>query len=98
MNCATITNENSYSIFQYGNTVIKFKAPYSLEYYDAIKEWDDGYIVLMAKYRHNTELEEEYIDLKPILDNLYIDAEEFLRPIKEVVVKSNSDVKKLSGN
>lgn len=30
------------------------------------------------------ELEEEYIDLIPILKNLYIDAAHFLKPIKEV--------------
>ena len=40
-----------------------------------------------AKYRHNTECEEEYIDLVPILENLYISPEMFLKPIKEVKVE-----------
>ena len=44
-----------------------FIAPYSLEYYTEVKEWDKGYLVIMAKYKHNKELEEEYIDLVPIL-------------------------------
>lgn len=43
-------------------------------------------MVVMAKYQHNQEPEEEYIDLVPILKNLYIDASQFLKPIKEVSV------------
>ena len=41
-------------------------------------------LVVKAKYRHNAEPEEEYIDLKPILDGLYIDYDSFLKPIKSV--------------
>lgn len=41
-------------------------------------------MVVMVKYRHNQEPEEEYIDLLPILKNLYIDVPQFLKPIKEV--------------
>ena len=40
----------------------------------------------MAKYSHNPQLEEEYIDLLPILNGLYINGQEFLKPIKEVMV------------
>ena len=39
----------------------------------------------MAKYIHNDK-EEEYIDLVPILEKLYFDAEAFLAPIKKVRV------------
>ena len=39
---------------------------------------------MMAKYRHNHEPEEEYIDLLPILEDLYIDPKTFLDPITEV--------------
>ena len=42
----------------------------------------------MAKYIHNDESEEEYIDLVPILEKLYISPEDFLKPIKEVKVKN----------
>ena len=38
----------------------------------------------MAKYKHNKDLEEEYIDLVPILQKQYFDADEFLRPIERV--------------
>ena len=57
---------------------------YSLEHYSAVKKWENGYLVVMAKYRHNKTDEEEYIDLVPILENLYIDADNFLKQIKEV--------------
>lgn len=40
-------------------------------------------MVVMEKYQHNKE-PEEYIDLVPILRNLYIDDSSFLKPIKEV--------------
>ena len=74
------------SVFSFGNHVIRFKAPYSLERYTSVKEWDNGYLVVMAKYRHNSQPEEEYIDLLPILNRLYINGQEFLKPIKEVAI------------
>ncbi len=88
MEYAMLSNDGQYTIFQFGRDIIRFKAPYSLEYYSAIKEWDHGYLVVMAKYRHNSEPEEEYIDMAPILENLYFDAEAFLDPIKEVRVQN----------
>lgn len=81
---ATLGYEGPFSVFSFGNKTVRFKAPYSLEKYTAVKHWDDGYLVVMAKYRHHAEPEEEYIDLNPILNNLYINAKEFLGPIKEV--------------
>lgn len=81
---AYLSNDRGMIKFQYEQRVIRFRAPYSLEYFTAIKEWDNGYMVVMAKYQHNQEPEEEYIDLVPILKNLYIDALQFLKPIKEV--------------
>lgn len=83
---AILSNEKNYTKFQFGNHVIRFVAPYSLEYYTEVKEWNNGYLVVMAKYKHNEKLEEEYIDLIPILKNLYFDPETFLAPIKEVRV------------
>ena len=40
----------------------------------------------MAKYRNHLEPEEEYIDLVPILQNLYFDVDETLSKIKEVKI------------
>ena len=81
---AILSSENNYTIFQFDNHIIRFKAPYSLERYTKIKEWDQGYLVAMAKYIHNEQEEEEYIDLIPILKNLYFDPDEFLKPIEKV--------------
>lgn len=83
---ATLGNAAGFSVFSFGNHVIRFKAPYSLERYTSVKEWDNGYLVVMAKYRHNSQPEEEYIDLLPILNRLYINGQEFLKPIKGVAI------------
>ncbi|MCM1284395.1 MAG: hypothetical protein NC180_12135, partial [Muribaculaceae bacterium] len=60
---------------------------YSLERYTEVKEWKNGYLVVMAKYAHNQTEEEEYIDLIPILESLYYDPYEFLIPIKKVRIQ-----------
>ena len=80
---ATLSNEKNYTVFQFNGHIIRFTAPYSLEYYTEVKEWDKGYLVVMAKYKNLNEME-EYIDLIPILQNLYYDVDEFLAPIKAV--------------
>lgn len=87
MDYAVLSSDNNFTIFRYNEKIIRFKAPYSLEYYSEVKEWDNGYLVVMAKYKHNKENEEEYIDLIPILQKLYISPENFLKPIKEVRVQ-----------
>ena len=79
-----LTNDKQYTVFRYKQYTIRFKSPYSLEKYIQVKEWDRGYLVVMAKYRHNEKPEEEYIDLIPILENLYFDANDFLKPIEKV--------------
>lgn len=83
-NQAILSNRDGFTVFQFQNHTIRFRAPYSLERYTGIKEWDNGYLVAMAKYAHNPQPEEEYIDLTPILKNLYFDAAAFLSPIKGV--------------
>lgn len=86
---AYISNKGPYTIFKFGNRVIRFIAPYSLEYYTEVKEWDNGYLVVMAKYKHNEKPEEEYIDLVPILNNLYVDVDDFLGKIGKVSVEND---------
>lgn len=81
---AYLSNDGDMIKFQYGGRTVRFRGPYSLERFTSVKDWDNGYIVVMAKYRHNQEPEEEYIDLAPILKDLYIDASQFLEPIKKV--------------
>ena len=81
---AILSSTEGFTAFSFGGYHIRFRAPYSLERYVDVVTWDDGYLVVLAKYRHNAELEEEYIDLKPILDDLYIDSTTFLKPINSV--------------
>jgi len=84
---AVLSSKNAYTIFKYDRYIIRFRAPYLLERYTQVKEWNNGYLVVMAKYFHNQEDEEEYIDLVPILQNLYFDADKFLEPIKKVRIQ-----------
>ena len=69
---AILSSTEGFTVFSFGGYIIRFKAPYSLECYVDVESWDDGYLVVLAKYRHNAEPEDEYIDLKPILEGLYI--------------------------
>ena len=74
--CAFLNNSGNFTAFTYNGRTIRFRTPSSLE-------WDKGYLVVMAKYK-GAPAEEEYIDLVPILNNLYIDADAFLKPIRKV--------------
>ena len=84
--CAKLSNDLNYTLFSFGNSRLKFIAPYSLQKYEKVVSWDNGYLVVLAKYTHNSEPEEEYIDLLPIIKYFYIDPEQFLKPIKRVEV------------
>lgn len=86
-NIAMLSNDKNYTSFEYNGHNIRFRTSAKLEHYTEVKEWDYGYLVVMAKYEGKEEPEEEYIDLVPILENLYFDVDEFLKPIKEVRIK-----------
>ena len=81
--CAILSSKGDFTSFSYGGKNIRFRTSPALERYTDIVEWDHGYLVVMAKYK-NHPAEEEYIDLEPILNNLYIDPVSFLEPIKKV--------------
>lgn len=87
-NYAILSNKGEYTIFIYEDCEIRFKTSHMLERYTKVLEWDNGYLVVMAKYKNNPIDEEEYIDLIPILQNLYINAEEFLKPITKVKIQT----------
>ena len=82
---ALLSNQGNMTSFRYGNSNIRFRTPKRLKRYLDVKEWDNGYIVVMADYEGLGETE-EYIDLLPILKNLYINPETFLKPIKSVKI------------
>ena len=85
-NQALLSNRDGFTVFQFGKHTIRFRAPYSLERYTEIKEWDNGYLVVLSQ-NHDKEPEEDYIDLIPILKNLMIQPDVFLKPIKEVLIE-----------
>ena len=85
---AYLTNRGEYTVFTYGDRSLTFLTSKSLERYTRVKEWNNGYLVVMAKYKMRPEEEEEYIDLIPILENLYMDPETFLKPIQSVEVRN----------
>ena len=85
-NEAILRNDKTYTSFVFDKYNIRFRTSPRLERYTKIVEWDHGYIVVMAKYE-GCEEEEEYIDLIPILENLYFDVDEFLKPIEKVRIE-----------
>jgi len=83
---AYLSNENNCISFRFNNTRIRFMGPHSLIRIEKVKEWDNGYIVVDARYDHSQDLVEDYIDLIPMLDRLYINKDEFLSGIENVEV------------
>lgn len=71
--------------FRYGGYNIRFRTPSILKRYTEVKEWDKGYLVVMADYE-GIGIMEEYIDIVPILKNLYINPDTFLRNIQTVKI------------
>lgn len=82
---AILSSEGPLTSFRFGGTNVRFRTPDCLKRYTEIKEWDNGYIVVTADYE-GLGPTEEYIDLIPILENLHINPDEFLRPIKTVKI------------
>ncbi|MCD8337754.1 MAG: hypothetical protein LUD18_10905 [Lachnospiraceae bacterium] len=86
MNYATLNSDRNYTYFSFRNQTIRFRTSHRLERYTKVLEWDSGYIVVRAKYETIPEVE-DYIDLIPILEDLYIDADDFLSPIQKVRIQ-----------
>ena len=84
-NQAILSNFGNMTSFRYGDYNIRFRTSPVLNKYTEIKEWDNGYLVVMADYE-GIGIIEEYIDLVPILENLLMDAPAFLNPIERVEI------------
>ena len=80
---AVLSNDKRFTSFSYDHCVIRFTSSPKLEKYTRIVKWDHGYIVVTAVYEGIGEVE-EYIDLVPILENLYMNPDIFLDPIRKV--------------
>ena len=81
---AQLSSFGAYTTFTFADTTLTFRTCSGLERYTAVLLYDNGYLEVMAKYRQCAEEIEEYIDLLPMLENLYMDADAFLAPIKGV--------------
>lgn len=84
---AYLSNKGSYTTFTFKDKRITFLTSKILIKYIKILNWDNGYIVVLSKKQGKPKAEEDYIDLIPILKNLYIEPLSFIKPIKEVKIK-----------
>ena len=82
---ARIKADGNYSIFSFRDKCIRFRTSAKLKKYLRVKEWNNGYLVVDVDYSTLGETE-EYVDITSILNDLYIDAPSFLKPIKGVLV------------
>ena len=86
-NEAVLSSFDRYTTFSFNGKTLTFRTCNGLERYTRVLLWDHGYLEVMTKYRHRDEEIEEYIDLEPVLENLYMDKESFLKPIQKVRIE-----------
>jgi len=82
---AILSSAGGFSTFRAGGDTIRFATSPRLVKYTGVLRWEDGYLEVGADYGHGEE--EDYIDIRQILDNLYYDADTFLKKIKKVEVR-----------
>ena len=82
---AILSCDGQYTKFSYGGRTITFIHGKDLIRYLAVKEWNDGYLVVECLGRLKGKYE-DYIDLSYILEQLYMDSNSFLQGIKEVKI------------
>lgn len=82
---AFLSNNGRYTTFTFGGTTITFLTSKNLDCYTKIKKWDNGYLEVLAKNKGKDE-HEDFIDLVPILENLYMNPKQFLSKIKNVEI------------
>lgn len=83
---AILSSQGNYTTFSFGGKTLTFRTCDGLEKYVKVLIWDKGYIEVLAKYRQRDKAIEEYIDLEPVLNSLYMDKDAFLAPIKQVQI------------
>lgn len=83
---AILTSKGNFTSFSFGGRITSFRTSPRLERYTKVLQWDNGYLVVKAKYQGHDE-EEEYIDLGYIYNFLGLDAEKILSPIKSVRIE-----------
>ncbi len=84
---AVLSSFDNYTTFSFCGKTLTFRTCDGLEKYVKVLTWDNGYIEVLAKYRQMEHEIEEYIDLIPVLDDLFMDKNAFLKPIKNVRIE-----------
>ena len=84
---AVLSSFDKYTTFSFGGKTLTFRTCNGLERYTKVLTWDNGYLEVMARYSQRDHEIEEFIDLEPILNNLYMDKEAFLKPIRKVRIE-----------
>ena len=87
-NQAILSNQGAMTSFRYAGYNIRFRTPTILKKYTEVKTWDDGYLVVMADY-DGMGITEAYIEIDPIVHNLYINPKTFLKNIKTVKISQH---------
>jgi hypothetical protein len=87
---AYLSNNGRYIIFEFRDKRVMFLGPLGLEKFLYVNDFepDIGYMAVMTQYSGQSEPTEEYIDLLSTLDDLYINRNDFLKPIKNLEVKN----------
>ena len=68
---AVLGNDGRMISFAMDGKCVRFLGPKCLRKFESVKKWHSGYIEVMADY--GDRVEEDYIDLVPIFENLMID-------------------------
>lgn len=84
---AVLSSFDDYTTFSFRGKKLTFRTCNGLERYTKVLLWKNGCIEVTAKYKENADEIDKYIDLTPILDELYMDREEFLSPINGVKIE-----------
>ena len=84
---AVLSSFDKYTTFSFGGKTLTFRTCNGLNRYTRVLTWDNGYLEVLADYKQRDGEIEEYIDLDPVLDCLYMDKTAFLKPIKNVRIE-----------
>ena len=87
---AYLSNNGRYIIFEFRDKRVMFLGPRGLEKFLSVNDFEPeiGYMAVMTQYSGQTKPVEEYIDLLSTLDELHINRNIFLKPIKYLKVKN----------
>lgn len=87
---AYLSNNGRYIVFEFRDKRVMFLGPLGLEKFLYVNDFEPkiGYMAVMTKYSGQSKPVEEYIDLLSTLDELHINRNDFLEPIKHLEVKN----------